>query len=166
MLLKSRSVRMALASFLLVVGIAAAAPAMADDGSDTCHHTDKGFTFDLGVNGQGKTAGTAGEKKDEDSPLFIYPKSITLDKCKVYGEGAYSEYGEWTDGSILTVNTFGILYASDKGHALRLKTDINECGYTHARLTAYQWSLPGKVSGVWSPDSNPGNGTIINNGWR
>lgn len=166
MLLKSRSVRMMLASLLLVVGIGAAAPAMADDGIDACHHTDVGFRFDLSVNGAGTTAGTGGQYKEETTPLFIYPTTITFDKCKLYGEGSHGQYGPWTSGSILTVNEYGILYGSDTGERLLLKTDIKESTYEWARLTAYQWSLPGYVSGKWSPDSYPGNGSIINSGWR
>ena len=166
MLLKSRSLRMAVASLLLVMGMGVAVPAMADDGIEPYHHEDTDFHFNLGVYGAGMTAGTAGEQKDETSPLFIYPTDITFDKCKVYGEGSHDQYGPWTDGDILTVNEFGILYWSDTDERLLLKTDIKECGYSWARLTAYQWSLPGYVTGVWSPDSYAGNGSIINNGWR
>lgn len=166
MLLESRSLRMAVASLLLVMGMGVAVPAMADDGIEPYHHVDTDFHFDLSVGGAGMTAGTAGEQKEETSPLFIYPTDISFDKCKVYGEGFDYESGSWTDGSILTVNGFGILYRSDEEERLLLKTDLKECGYDLVRLTAYQWSLPGYVTGVWSPDSFAGNGSIINNGWR
>ena len=132
MLLKSRSLRMAVASLLLVMGMGAAVPAMADDGIEPYHHEDTDFHFNLGVYGAGMTAGTAGEQKDETSPLFIYPTDITFDKCKVYGEGSHDQYGPWTDGDILTVNEFGILYRSDTNERLLLKTDIKECEYSWA----------------------------------
>ena len=73
MLLKSRSLRMAVASLLLVMGMGVAVPAMADDGIEPYHHVDTDFHFDLSVSGAGMTAGTAGEQKEETSPLFIYP---------------------------------------------------------------------------------------------
>lgn len=168
MLLSSKRLRAALASLLLVAGLTVAAPAMADEGiSPFDGHDDSHFTFDLGVNGAGTTAGTGGEAKYETSPLMIYPTSITFDQCWVYGEGSVGRYGPWASGSSLTIGGHGIVYSWDTGHRLILRTNIREYGYSFARLTAYQSSQAGRMAGVWSPDSyEQSEDIVINAGYR
>ena len=167
MLLSSKRLRAALASLLLVAGLAVAAPAMADESVSPLHHNDVSFHFNLGVNGAGTTAGTGGESKEETSPLMIYATVITFDQCRVYGEGGFSASGPWTAGSTLTVNNFGTVYAGDIRQRLILRTNIKEYGYTYARLTAWQSSDPGYMTGVWSPDSyEQSTDIVVNNGYR
>lgn len=168
MQLSLKSLRTAVASLMLVAGLAAAAPALADDGIATYDgHEDSWFSFNLGVNGAGTTAGTSGERKDETTPPMIYPTSISFDTCRVYGEGSTSKYGPWATGSSLTIGGYGIVYNSDAGKRLLLKTNIKEYGYSYARLTAYQSSRSGTISGWWSPDSNrKDTDIIINAGYR
>lgn len=167
MLLSSKHLRAVLASFLLVAGLAVAAPAMADEGVSPLHHNDRDFHFNLSVNGGGTSAGTGGESKEETSPLMIYPTTITFDQCRVYGEGGFSASGPWTAGSTLTVGGFGTVYSGDTYQRLILRTNIKEYSYTYARLTAWQSSRPGYMTGVWSPDSyEQSSDIVINNGYR
>lgn len=167
MQLSLKSLRIAVVSLILVAGLAAAAPALADDGIAPAHHWDREFYFNLGVNGYGSTAGTAGESKNETSPLMIYADVITFDQCRVYGEGSRGEYGPWTSGSSLTVNGYGLVFSWDTDKRLILRTNIKENRYTFARLTAWQSSGAGRMEGVWSPDSyEQPTDTVINAGYR
>jgi hypothetical protein len=166
MLLSSKRFRTAIASLVLMAGIASAAPAMADDGISLLDgHEDSNFTFNLTVSST--TAGTSGQQKNETSPLLIYPTTITCDQCRVYGEGSTARTGSWASGSSLTIGGYGTIYSGDKKTRLLLKTNIKEYGYSYARLTAWKSSGEGKVSGVWSPDSYSQSGDIIiNAGYR
>lgn len=166
MQLSSKSLRMAVASLMLVAGLACVGTALADDGIETCDgHEDSWFTFDL--NFFATTAGTAGEEKDETSPLVIYPTSISFDTCRVYGEGSQNRDGAWADGSVLTIGGYGTVYDGDECQRLILRTNIKEYRYSYARLTAYKSSGSGTMKGYWSPDCYEKNTDIvINAGYR
>lgn len=152
---------------MLVAGLGIAAPAMADEGIAPLHHTDKSFTFNLGMNGHSTTDATGGESKEETSPLMIYPTYISFDQCRVYGEGARGQSGPWVAGSSLTVNNYGIVFNWDTDRRLILRTNIKEYGYSWARLTGWQSSSAGYMSGVWSPDSyEQSTDIVINAGYR
>lgn len=156
--LRLKSLQAMLVSLMLAVGLTVAVPAMADDGIVPYDgHNDASFHFNLGIGGAGTTAGTAGEAKYESTPLMICVYSISVDRCRVYGEGAHDRYGAWADGSSLTLGGYGTIYNSDNynsngGNRLILRTWINERNYSYARLTAYQSSGAGYLTGVWSPD--------------
>lgn len=151
MRISSKSLWGTLASLMLAVGLATAGVALADDDIETAdYHQDSNFDFCLSVSGT--TAGTAGERKGETSPLMIYPTLVTMDQCRVYGEGSTGN-GVWASGSWLTVNGYGTIYSSDVNQRLILRTYIKERGYTYARLTAWKSSGSGWIKGSWSPDS-------------
>lgn len=159
--LSSKALRGTLVSFALIVGLALAGPALADDDIATAdYHDDSNFDFCLSVSGT--TAGTAGERKGESSPLMIYATTVTMDQCRVYGEGSTGN-GYWRSGSLLTVGGYGTIYSSDANRRLILRTYINECGYTYARLTAWKSSGSGWIKGVWSPDSHEKSTDVVIN---
>ncbi len=166
MALSSKSLKMAVASLMLVAGLACAGTALADGDVETCNgHEDKWFSFDLSF--FGTTAGTAGEEKYETSPLMIYPTSISFDTCRVYGEGSQDSDGAWADGSVLTIGGYGTVYDGDEDQRLILRTNIKEYGYTYARLTAYRSSGSGNMQGWWSSDCyEQGTDIVINAGYR
>lgn len=153
-----------LAAILLLGTLTAGTTALADEPTVIANTVNTSYHFNLGGN-YSSTAATGGRLKDNSTSLFVWPDSVSFDMCYIYGEGAHYQTGPWADGSSLTVGGCGIVYRGDAGVPLSLMTYINEWGCSYARLTAWQCSQSGWMSGVWSPDSTRVY-TYCNNGYH
>lgn len=128
------------------IGAATPQAALADDGIMTISNTSNSwFHFNLG-NGYSSTAATESRAKEDTTPLFFWPQTMTMDMCYIYAEGWHS-YG-WVD---YTVGGHGAIYSADRAYSL--KSNVYEYGCRSARITAWQCSQPGYIEGYWSPDS-------------
>ena len=169
-MLRDRLFKSMLALFVAVaalgLGVAAlsASPqtALADPGDPVvCANTgNTGYWFDLGK-GYSTTAATEARAKTDTTPLFVWPTQKTFDMCYIYAEGWNTDWSMWVD---YTVNTFGIVDRAGSDAWLSLKSNIYEYKCRSARMTAWQCSQPGNMSGYWSPDSTR-TYTICNNGF-
>lgn len=162
--LKKHGLLGALAAALLVAALAITSTALADEPTVIANTENTSYHFNLGGS-YSSTAATGGRFKEDSTSLFVWPTSVNFDMCRIYGEGAYYYSGPWADGSSLTIGGFGIVRQGDENVPLSLMTYINEWGYSYARLTAWQCSQSGWMSGVWSPDSTRVY-TYCNNGYH
>ncbi len=149
---------------MLLLGTLTVGTALADEPTVIANTENTSYHFNLGGN-YSSTAATGGRFKENSTSLFVWPDAISFDMCRIYGEGAYDLNSAWADGSYLTVGGFGNVYRSDAGVPLSLMTYINELHYPYARLTAWQCSQSGWMTGVWSPDSTRVY-TYCNNGYH
>lgn len=152
---KTRKLTGAITSLLLLASLCVCPVAIADD--NVAEYANTGNTtyhFNLGGN-YSSTAATSGRLKENATPLFVWPDEggISFDMCYIYGEGRRSGESSWSSGSTQTVGGYGIVYQSDAGVPLSLMTYINENQQEYARLTAWQCSQAGWMTGQWSPDS-------------
>lgn len=93
----------------------------------------------------GATAGTEGREKEDDSSVYIYIDSLAGRAPRMFVDGSTSLYGGWVDC------TQGTYYGSKYGE-YEIYNEVNENGYTAARLTSWAESSSGSVWGLWSPD--------------
>lgn len=109
---------------------------------------DTQFWFDLG-DGYSTTAATTGRAKEDDTPLYFYPSvRYDIDMFYIYAQGSYSQSGGTWVGQ--TSGSHGAIYGPVQ---YSLRSFVYESDYPYARITAWMCSMPGHVSGYWSPDS-------------
>lgn len=144
---------MALACTLLMCGGAAAAYAdeaigeLSPAGQEIkeMRRNTQDTVFDFRMNYAGATSGTEGRKKDGDSSVYIYIENYLGRAPRMFVDGSKSLYGGWVDC------TEGVYYGSKRGE-YEIYNQVNERGYTAARLTSWAESAAGSIWGLWSPD--------------
>lgn len=162
--MKKATLLNAIGTLFFLATIWSGSVAIADEGIVPYNTGNTNYHFNLGGN-YSSTAATTGRLKEDTTSIFIWPHAIDFDMCYIYGEGSHSPSGSWASGSSQTVNGFGIVRKSDEERPLSLMTYIKENGYSYARITAWQCSQAGWMSGDWSPDSTQPY-TYCNNGYH
>lgn len=105
---------------------------------------DTGFNFSMAT--KNNTSGTSYRRKDDKSSVYVYIKNRS-GAARMFVDGAKDANG--TGKRDCTSTT----YRARKTGKYRMRSNVYEWGYRHARLTAWGETGSAKVSGVWSPDS-------------
>lgn len=111
--------------------------------------------YDFNFKRNGETHGTMAREKQDATPTYIRIDSITLNSINLYVDGSKKQSGPWKNKT-----NRGRAVASRTGH-FWIHNTVRESGMTWARLTGYATDGPGRIKGVWSPDST-GSYTSLN----
>lgn len=109
------------------------------------NNKDDGFTFEMKYHNN--TSATGYRKKDNDTSLYI-----NISECRgrpqMFVDGAINDAGGRKRDCTAT------LYRASVLGAHRMRNNVNEWGFSHARLTSWNdLSDQAYVKGLWSPDS-------------
>lgn len=101
---------------------------------------------DFRMETKNNTSGTSYRRKEDKSSVYVNIKSRS-GAARMFVDGAKDANG--TGKRDCTSTT----YRARKTGKFRMRSNVYEWGYRHARLTAWGETGAAKVSGVWSPDS-------------
>lgn len=105
---------------------------------------DSGFKFNMAT--KNNTSATSYRRKEDKSSVYVYIKSRS-GAARMFVDGANDANGAGSRDCTSTT------YRARKTGKYRMRSNVYEWGYRHARLTAWGETGAAKVSGVWSPDS-------------
>ena len=111
-------------------------------------------TYGFSFSGTGATQGTGARYKETSTVCYLRVTYLGLNRMNFYIDGAKSASGPWVNRT-----RGGVATAYYTGH-FSIHNYVNENGEYFARLTAMSPSGSGRVTGMWSPDSNESNPSL------
>ena len=130
----------------LLMGLALAVPAYAEEGVAPASTEDRAFSFSL--SSEGDVDGTAWREKNDYSATYVNPTYFFGYRCRVYVDGSKYEDGSDRDQGCM----IGTAYLFDTGKYV-IHNNVKERGNGYAQMTV--WACEGGTTitwGLWSPD--------------